>query len=47
MNPYVGIANSVPDSRTPRRFASVMKMTNATDIQTRESTRPGAADVIA
>ena len=30
MNAYVGIANAVPDSRTPRRFSSVMMITMVT-----------------
>src|SRR5262245_59791583 len=33
-NPYVGIANSVPDSRAPRRFANVTSITNRTDSNT-------------
>ncbi len=47
MNPYVGMANNVPDSRTPRRLASVMRMTNPIDIHTRYGSREGAADTMA
>ncbi len=30
MNPYVGTANAVPDSRTPRRLAAIRSRTAAT-----------------
>ena len=45
MNAYVGTANSVPDSRTPRRFASVIKTTNPTAISTLTGWRLGIAEV--
>ena len=35
MNAYVGTAKSVPDSFTPRRFASVISTTNPTASSTR------------
>ncbi len=45
--PYVGTANSIPDSRTPRRFAMAISAMNPTAIQTRWPTTSGTADVIA
>ena len=47
MNPYVGIAKSVPDSRAPRRFATVTSPTNTIDRSTRCSFAHGIADPIA
>src|SRR5438132_7002462 len=35
MKPYVGMAKSTPDSRTPRRFASIRSATQPTAIGTR------------
>jgi len=46
-NPYVGIANSVPDSREPRRFAIVTSQTNPIDRSTLWSLATGNADPIA
>ena len=34
MKKYVGIANAVPDSRTPRRFRNVMTPIRTTAIRT-------------
>ena len=34
MNPYVGMANAVPDSRMPRRFSAVSTATAATATPT-------------
>src|SRR5262245_8642447 len=47
MKPYVGMANSVPDSRTPRRLASVISRTKPIDIQTRYLSSEGAAETMA
>jgi hypothetical protein len=47
MKAYVGNANRMPDSLTPRRLASVMNATKPRDIGTRRPARPGAADVMA
>lgn len=41
---YVGIANSVPDSRTPRRFISVSSTITATAQSTLCSTTKGTAE---
>jgi hypothetical protein len=46
-NPYVGIANNVPDSRAPRRFASVTNHTNMIESATRWSLAHANADPIA
>ena len=46
-NAYVGTAKSVPDSRTPRRFASVINTTNPSESSTLYGARLGSADVIA
>ncbi len=47
MNAYVGTAKSVPDSRTPRRFASVTSRTNPSESSTLNGARPGIAEVMA
>ena len=47
MNAYVGIANTVPDSRTPRRFASVISRTNPSESSTLYGDSAGSAEVIA
>ena len=47
MNPYVGMAKTVPDSLTPRRFASVIRATKPMDRATLWSFRLGTADVMA
>jgi hypothetical protein len=46
-NAYVGIANSTPDSRTPRRFMSVMNAMTTRAIATREPYSPGANETMA
>ena len=46
-NPYVGIAKSTPDSRTPRRLTTVSSTTNASDSPTLCGSSEGAADVSA
>ncbi len=46
-NPYVGIANSVPDSREPRRLAIVTSQTNPIESSTLWSLATGNADPIA
>jgi hypothetical protein len=46
-NPYVGIANSVPDSRAPRRFAKVTSATKKIDNATRCSFAHANAEPIA
>ena len=46
-NPYVGTANTVPDSRAPRRFANVTSSTNRMDSKTRCSFAHSNADPIA
>jgi hypothetical protein len=46
-NAYTGTAKSVPDSRTPRRFTSVMNATNASERITRCWLRLGTAETIA
>jgi len=43
----VGIANTVPDSRAPRRFANVTSSTNRIDSRTRCSFAHSNADPIA
>ena len=45
--PYVGIANSMPDSFEPRRFARVTKATKKTHSTTACSLATGSADPIA
>ena len=46
-NPYVGSANSMPASFTPRRFASVTSDTSPIASGTRCSANDGTAEVIA
>ena len=46
-NAYVGSANSIPDSRTPRRFASTITTRQASDSPTLWEVSEGANDVIA
>jgi hypothetical protein len=46
-NAYVGRANSSPDSRTPRRFASTITRRQASDSPTLCEVSEGANDVIA
>jgi hypothetical protein len=45
--PYVGKANTSPDSRTPRRFPSVSTRMNASESSTRCVTSEGATEVSA
>ena len=45
MKPYVGIANVVPDSRTPRRFIRVMTATMPTVSSTSRPLRLSTAEV--
>lgn len=40
MNRYVGTANAVPDSLTPRRFTAISKMTATTATVTWWPSRP-------
>ncbi len=40
-NIYVGIAKTEPDSRTPRRFTTVMMMTRITSMSTTSGPRDG------
>jgi hypothetical protein len=47
MNAYVGNANKVPDSRTPRRFASVTSRTNPSESSSLYGESAGSAEVIA
>jgi hypothetical protein len=47
MNAYVGRANSAPDSRTPRRLATVIKAMRPMEIGTACGRRFGANDTIA
>src|SRR5262249_50129024 len=47
MNAYVGTANRIPDSRTPRRFASVRMRTNSSASATLCDASDGAADASA
>ena len=44
MKMYVGIANSAPDSRTPRRFSAVRSTTSPTASGTSCPSRNGRAD---
>ena len=46
MNPYVGTANTIPDSRTPRRFMTASSATKPTAIGTACGARPGNADTM-
>ena len=46
-NAYVGSANSIPDSRTPRRFASTITTRQASDSPTLCEVSEGANEVIA
>src|SRR6476659_5302066 len=45
--PYVGMANKIPDSRTPRRLTTVMIATNRSDSATLWLLSDGAADASA
>ena len=45
--PYVGTANRMPASRTPRRFASVTNSTRPIAMMTRCWASDGAAEVMA
>ncbi len=47
MNAYVGTANRVPDSRTPRRLASVTSRTNPSASSILNGARLGIAEVMA
>ncbi len=47
MKPYVGTAKRRPDSRTPRRFASVRRATQASESGRRYGPSEGTAEVIA
>ena len=47
MKRYVGIANAMPDSRTPRRLTTVIRMTAAIESSTIQPLSDGTADVIA
>ena len=47
MNAYVGTANRVPDSRTPRRLASVTSRTNPSESSSLYGESAGSAEVIA
>ena len=47
MKKYVGVANSFPDSRIPRRFAQAIAQMKATAIGTRKAYELGATEVIA
>jgi hypothetical protein len=42
---YVGTANAVPDSRTPRRFAAASSATRPSASQTRAGLRSGNAEI--
>ena len=44
MKQYVGIANAVPDSRTPRRFISAMTTTTTTAMSVTWAPRTGKAE---
>ncbi len=43
-NRYVGTAKMLPASRTPRRFATVIRPMASTPISTRIGSRPGTAE---
>ncbi len=45
--PYVGSANTRPDSLVPRRLTTVSRTTHTTDSCTDRGTNDGTADVIA
>ena len=47
MNAYVGSANSIPDSRTPRRFASTITARQASESPTRCELSDGTNEVMA
>ena len=42
---YVGRAKMFPDSRRPRRFPTMMSITAMTPIHTRQSSKPGNAEI--
>ena len=44
--PYVGTANALPDSLTPRRFIAVRKPTNSRASSTRWSASPWKAEMM-
>ncbi len=46
MNPYVGIANTVPDSLTPRRFTNVRTAIIPTDTPTACGASSGTAETM-
>ena len=45
VNAYVGMANAVPDSRTPRRLAAASSATRTSASQTRTGLRSGNAEI--
>ena len=45
VNAYVGTANAVPDSRTPRRLAAASSATRTSASQTRTGLRSGNAEI--
>ena len=47
MKAYVGSAKSIPDSRTPRRFASTITTRHASDSPTLCELSEGANEVMA
>ena len=47
MKPYVGIANRIPASRTPRRFTIAISAIAASDSATRYGASDPTAEVIA
>jgi hypothetical protein len=47
MKPYVGMAKTVPDSLTPRRFMRASTAMNSTHISTEYGRRLRKAEVIA
>jgi hypothetical protein len=44
--PYVGIANTVPDSRTPRRFTSASSAVSPIEMPTACGVSTGNADTM-
>ena len=46
MNRYVGTANALPDSRTPRRLAAASSATRPTAMGTRYSLSDGNAEMM-
>ena len=46
MNRYVGTAKMLPDSRSPRRFATVIRAIDSSPISTRRSARFGTIEKI-